>query len=155
MEKDLLDFIEQIVNETRELDVMLRDAAGMEEEEYAKRAAYCEEVTFWIYRQRAASGNAPLAPPMPLLIVTRHQPTVEWLKTKGVTGEVVSHVHNPEQVKGRIVVGNLPFHLASEARAIGSIELVKLRPEQRGKELSVEEMEEAGARITWYVVSRM
>lgn len=86
------------------------------------------------------------------VIVSRHAGAIEWLKRQGITGEVISHVDDPAQIRGRIVIGNLPLHLAAEASIIGSIELPNLRPDQRGKDLTADEMEEADARLAWYAV---
>lgn len=86
------------------------------------------------------------------IIVTRHAGAVEWLRQQGITGEVISHVNDPAQIRGRTVIGNLPLHLAAEAMIIGNIDLPNLRPEQRGQDLTAQEMDQAGARLVWYVV---
>lgn len=90
---------------------------------------------------------------MRTIIVTRHAGLVEWLARHGITGEVISHVSEPETVRGRVVIGALPMHLAAETECIGSVSLPGLPPEKRGAELTVEEMEAAGAHLCWYVVA--
>ena len=86
------------------------------------------------------------------LIVTRHQGAVEWLRRQGVEGDVVSHT-TPEMVKGRHVIGVLPYGLASLAKSYTALELPGLKPGQRGDELSPEAMDEAGARLVTYRVA--
>lgn len=88
-----------------------------------------------------------------MIIVTRHQGAVEWLRSQGITGDVLSHVTDVSQIAGKRVVGALPLHLAVHAAAVGSIDMPALRPEQRGQDLTAEEMEAAGAAIQWYVVA--
>lgn len=86
------------------------------------------------------------------LIVTRHQGAVAWLEAQGITGEVISHVASADEVRGRVVIGALPLHLASEAEKIGSIDMPGLRPDQRGQDLTPVDMDAAGATLRWYAV---
>lgn len=88
------------------------------------------------------------------LIVSRHAGAVEWLRMRGITGPVVTHA-TPEDVRGRDVVGNLPLALAAEALTVTTIDLPDLPPEQRGKDLSPEEMDAAGACLATYQVARV
>lgn len=89
---------------------------------------------------------------MRTIIVTRHAGAVEWLARHGITGEVIPHVADPALIRGRVVIGALPLHLAAEAECIGSIDLPGLPPEKRGADLTPEEMDAAGAALHWYVV---
>ncbi len=91
---------------------------------------------------------------MDMLIVTRHAGAVEWLRRRGIEGDVVAQV-TAEQVRGRIVVGILPLHLAAEAQEVIALDMPGLKPEQRGKDLTPEEMDAAGATLTRYVVNRI
>jgi len=86
------------------------------------------------------------------LIVTRHAGLVEWLTRRGITGEVIQHVTSPALVAGRDVIGALPLHLAAEAASVTVVDMPLLTPEQRGKDLTPEEMDEAGATLRRYVV---
>lgn len=89
------------------------------------------------------------------VIVTRHPALVEYLVKHGVVPEktkVLTHV-SPEEIKGKHVYGVLPMHLAAVAQKITEIPLA-LRPEHRGKELSLEEMEEIAGEPQTYVVSK-
>jgi putative CRISPR-associated protein (TIGR02620 family) len=85
------------------------------------------------------------------LIVTRHAGIVAWLAGRGITGDVVSHA-TPEVVAGRDVVGILPLNLCSMALSITTIDLLGLRPDQRGQELTPAEMDAAGATLRRYIV---
>jgi len=90
----------------------------------------------------------------PPLIVTRHSGVVEWLRQRGIEGEVVSHA-SPDTVRERVVYGVLPLHLAAEAEEVIAIDLPNLRPDQRGKDLSPAEMDSAGARLRRYRVEAL
>ena len=86
------------------------------------------------------------------VIVSRHAGAIEWLAAQGITGTVIEQA-TAEDVRGKVVVGNLPMHLASEAHQVGSIDLPGLTREQRGRDLTPEEMDAAGASIRWYIVA--
>lgn len=76
-----------------------------------------------------------------IIIVTRHKALVQWLREKcpGLkNAPALEHV-GMEDVRDKVVVGVLPFHLAAAARLVIEVPL-NLRPEDRGRELSVEEM---------------
>ena len=88
------------------------------------------------------------------IIVTRHAGTVEWLRARGVVGEVISHVNDPAQVAGKIVFGVLPLHLAAQAHAVVTIDMPSLPADKRGVDLTPAEMDSFGARMTAYVVGR-
>ena len=89
---------------------------------------------------------------MEYLIVTRHQGLVEVLSGMGITGKVVAHA-TLEDVLGKTVIGVLPMHLASQTLMFGEVTL-HLSPEQRGRELSAQEVRNAMSAdgISWYVV---
>lgn len=87
------------------------------------------------------------------LIVTRHSGLVEWLRRHGVDGEVVAQA-TPEVVAGKDVYGVLPLHLAARAASITTVDMPLLRSEQRGVDLTPEEMDAAGATMARYRVTR-
>ena len=87
------------------------------------------------------------------IIVTRHAGLVEWLAERGITGRVISQA-TPQDVRGKRVIGVLPLHLAAEAAEVVVVDMPRLRPEQRGQDLTPAEMDEAGAALTTYVVTR-
>ena len=86
------------------------------------------------------------------IIVTRHAGAVEWLSKQGIVGDVISHVTDASQVQGADVYGALPFHLASIANSVTVVDMPNLRPDQRGQDLTPEEMDAAGARLQRYIV---
>ena len=85
------------------------------------------------------------------VVVSRHAGAIEWLRRQGIAGAVIEQA-TADDVRGRAVVGNLPLHLAALATKIGSIDMPNLPREMRGKDLTPEEMDAAGARISWYIV---
>lgn len=106
---------------------------------------------------REATALADLLLPEPAaetVIVSRHAGAIEWLARRDIVGEVIAQA-TPEDVRGRIVVGNLPLHLAALAVKVGSIDLPNLRADQRGRDLTPEEMDAAGAVIRWYSVAEV
>lgn len=88
---------------------------------------------------------------MDTIIVTRHSGTVAWLAARGIVGQVVAHA-TPADVAGRRAVGVLPLHLAALAAQVVVVELPGIKPEQRGADLTPEEMDAAGATLTAYTV---
>jgi len=91
---------------------------------------------------------------MDIVIVSRHAGAVEWLRRHGITGRVIEHA-TAEDVRGRVVYGTLPLHLAAEAARVVTIDLPRLRPEQRGQDLTPAEMDAAGAALVAYEVRRV
>jgi len=110
---------------------------------------------------------AHYGPPRPHLVVSRHRGAIEWL-AREFCAEVIdgpdgpSHLLLPggervpiigqataDQVRGRVVAGNLPLSLAAEASVVLAVEFA--RP-PRGSEYSIEDMEAAGARLRAYEV---
>jgi putative CRISPR-associated protein (TIGR02620 family) len=88
---------------------------------------------------------------MSILIVTRHAGLIEWLKRHGVGGDVIE-VASPADVAGRDVIGVLPLHLAALARSVTTVDMPGLTLAQRGKDLSPDEMDAAGAMLHRYIV---
>ena len=88
------------------------------------------------------------------VIVTRHQGLVEWLRRRGIEGEVIAHA-TEDDVRGKDVIGNLPLHLANVALSVTVVDMPNLPPELRGQDLSPEQMDQAGATLTRYVVQKM
>jgi putative CRISPR-associated protein (TIGR02620 family) len=86
------------------------------------------------------------------VIVSRHKGLVEWLALQGITGKVINHVANPEQLKGKLVYGVLPLGLAAETMITYAVELPNLSKEMRGRDLSLEEMVKAGACLRGFKV---
>lgn len=91
---------------------------------------------------------------MDTIIITRHVGAVKWLAERGITGTVLAQA-TADDVRGKIVIGALPLHLAAEAGEVWAIDLPGLMAEQRGKDLSPAEMDAAGATISRYRVERL
>lgn len=91
---------------------------------------------------------------MGTLVVTRHKGAIEWLKCKGHIreGDTILEEFKPEMVsEGDTVIGVLPLALAVQALERGArvylLQLPQVPRELRGKELSVEEMDEYGTAL--------
>lgn len=93
----------------------------------------------------------PNVPKARTVIVSRHAGAIEWLRRHGIEGDVIAQA-TPEDVQEAIVIGNLPLHLAALTARIGSIDLPNLAAADRGRDLSPEEMDAAGACLHWYSV---
>lgn len=118
---------------------------------------------------------------IPDLIVSRHRGALEWLAGRlgnelehgeYVPGENVFRVYpvadtghdfppydvpvraevGPDDVRDKVVVGNLPLHLAALCRRVVAVEFGG--PPPRGAEYGPAEMEAAGGRLASYTVAR-
>lgn len=74
--------------------------------------------------------------------------TVPGLAPISVFAEV-----NPELVRGKLVIGNLPMQLACQANRVCAVEFSGTPP--RGQEYGVAEMRSAGAQLTPYKVTSL
>jgi len=88
------------------------------------------------------------------IIVSRHKGAIKWLESKGIKGWIVEHIDNNiiEAIKeGYKVYGILPVPIIKQIMDKGAevylINLPAVALGQRGKELTVEEMDQAGAKI--------
>ena len=87
------------------------------------------------------------------VIITRHQALVDLLRERGITGRVLAHA-TPEDVEGRHVIGVLPLHLAALAHRV-TVPVLELRPEDRGRELNLEEVRERFRGLETYSVKKV
>lgn len=90
---------------------------------------------------------------METIIISRHPAAIEFVK-RSVPATLLSPVlaqAGPDDVRGRIVYGNLPLHLAALAAEVAVIEFTG--PAPRGLEYTLEDMDAAGARLARYQVS--
>ena len=88
------------------------------------------------------------------VIVTRHAGLVAWLAEQGITGRVIAQA-TAADVRGKIVFGALPFHLAALAVEVVAVDLPGLTPAQRGQDRTPAEMVAAGATLTRYRVTQL
>lgn len=86
------------------------------------------------------------------IIVSRHAGFVAVLAEKGIVGRVIAHA-TADDVRGNIVIGALPLHLACLARKVGTLEM-NVPAHMRGLDLSVEECRllVGEKEIEWFVV---
>lgn len=86
------------------------------------------------------------------IIVSRHPAAVEFIRSRmqEFASAPVLEVASPEVVRGKVVAGNLPLHLACLASQVIAVEFDGAPP--RGQEYGVAEMEAAGARLARYTV---
>jgi hypothetical protein len=87
-----------------------------------------------------------------VVIVTRHETLVRWLGREGITGEVIQQA-TPDDVAGKDVYGVLPLWLAVHANSVTEVSMPDITLEQRKRvaDLTIEEMDEAGAHMVTYV----
>jgi putative CRISPR-associated protein (TIGR02620 family) len=88
------------------------------------------------------------------LIVSKYSSTEEWLEKNGIIGEVVSRA-NPGIVKNRIVIGQIPYRLASLAKEVKVIDLPRLSSDMLGRELTADDLDKAGANIQDFKVIKL
>lgn len=89
------------------------------------------------------------------VIVTRHPATVEFIREVApefADAPVISSA-TPDDVRGKIVAGNLPLHLAALAAEVWAVEFEEQPP--RGQEYSLEDMKAAGAVLRRYKVQAL
>ena len=89
------------------------------------------------------------------IVVTRHPALVAYLREIGLineAAEVVSHA-TADQVRGRIVYGILPLHLAAEARSVVHIPLA-IPPGLLGQRLTCEQIRHFAGPPEVYRVTR-
>lgn len=88
--------------------------------------------------------------------VSRHPGALEWLgEVAGVDGIPVSHLDLAGVSLGDMVYGTLPVDMVADVCAKGAVYIhirMNLRSEQRGKELSKQDMYDNGASLICYHV---
>lgn len=92
---------------------------------------------------------------METIIVTRHKALVWYLVETGLIAgqeEIITGNATKEDVSGRHVIGVLPNFLAASAACVTQIPL-KVPPELRGQELSIEQIREFAGEPTTFKVS--
>lgn len=89
------------------------------------------------------------------IIVTRHKPLVDWLRAQGVMAPVIEHA-SAADVRGKHVYGVVPMYLAAVARTVTEVSMpgLTLAQRKRRRDLSVAEMDAAGANLQTFVVRR-
>jgi CRISPR-associated protein Csx16 len=95
---------------------------------------------------------------MTTYFITRHPGALDWLEDQAIAvDQVIDHL-DPDTVRaGDVVIGSLPVNLAAQVCERGARYLhlsLDLPAWARGRELSVEEMREYGARVEEFRVER-
>lgn len=90
---------------------------------------------------------------VPVLVVTRHAALAEYLYALAPELRRATRLHHvtPDDVRGAVVVGNVPLHIAAAALVIVEIPL-RLTPEDRGRELTLEEIRARAGKARAYQV---
>jgi len=89
------------------------------------------------------------------IIVTRHAAAVEFIRQQRpefADAPVFSEV-SAEDVRGKVVAGNLPLHLAAEAETVFAIAFTG--PPPRGREYTLADMRAAGAHLVALKVTKV
>jgi hypothetical protein len=88
------------------------------------------------------------------VIVSRHPAAVAFIRKndKRFARSKVIATATKKDVAGKVVAGNLPMHLASEALAVVAIEYEGGLGPRGGEDWSIEQMQAAGAKLKIYVV---
>ena len=93
---------------------------------------------------------------MTTLFVSRHPGAVEWARRHGLAVDAWAiHLDVAKVGAGDTVIGSLPLHLAAEVNRRGARFLhltLDIPAEWRGRELSADELEVAGARLKEFFV---
>jgi len=87
------------------------------------------------------------------VIISRHAAAVEFIRandSRFVEAPVITGNATPDDVRGRIVAGNIPLNLAALADEVVAVEFDGAPP--RGAEYGMPEMVSAGARLASYIV---
>lgn len=81
------------------------------------------------------------------VIVSRHPAAIDFIREElpEFTDAPVMASVTPDDVRGKVVAGNLPLHLAAVAATVYAVEFSGAPP--RGAEYGVAEMRAAGAQI--------
>lgn len=94
---------------------------------------------------------------MSTFFLSRHPGAVEWARRQGlVVDQWLTHLEVAQVQPGDTVIGTLPIHLAAQVCVRGGRYLhlsLDVPPQWRGRELTADELEQAGARLEGFSVS--
>jgi len=95
---------------------------------------------------------------MTTYFVSRHAGAVQWASTQGLCVDVwLEHLDAVPILPGDVVAGTLPVHLAALVCERGATYLhlsINMPSQARGDELTAEQLDQMGARLEKYKVSR-
>ena len=91
-----------------------------------------------------------------IFFVSRHAGTVAWAKKRGIKADLwMNHLDTAIVRAGDTVIGTISMAAAAEVCRKGAAFFafdIPLRPDQRGRELSLEEISEMPCRLQQYQV---
>ena len=95
---------------------------------------------------------------MSVWFVSRHQGAIEWIQKQNVKiDQFVTHLDAKKVQNNDIVIGTLPIHLAAEICAKGAkfyFLTVNVTKEQRGKELTYQQLMEQNCSIQPFYIEK-
>ena len=96
---------------------------------------------------------------MTIYLVTRHQGAIDWINHQGITYEKhLTHLHDVNILQAAdVVVGSLPINIVADICERGAtyVHLSLYIPEElRGKELTVQQLDDLNAQLESYHVQR-
>jgi len=80
---------------------------------------------------------------MKVVIVSRHEATVNYLKKRFPNADVISHMSDPSEYRNCLIIGNLPINVIDTLLKNGNrfvMVSLDIPKELRGKELNEEEL---------------
>lgn len=87
------------------------------------------------------------------VIISRHPAAIEFIRANDarfLAAPVITGNATPDDVRGKVVAGNIPLSLAALAEEVVAVEFSGAPP--RGVEYSAADMDAAGARLERYTV---
>jgi CRISPR-associated protein Csx16 len=88
-------------------------------------------------------------------LVSRHAAAITWIKQQTQVDQAIDHFDSNLIQPGDTVIGTLPVHIAAEVCERGGKYLhleLTIPSEQRGKELSLEEMSACNPTLTYFQI---
>ncbi len=95
---------------------------------------------------------------MATYFVTRHSGAVEWARRQGIEAKLITHLDPAQIEEGDTVLGTLPIQIVAEINERGARYLhleIALPAEQRGVQLSADDMDRLGAKLIEYEARRV
>ncbi|HHW7506434.1 TPA: CRISPR-associated protein Csx16 [Mannheimia haemolytica] len=95
---------------------------------------------------------------MAIWFVSRHQGAIEWIKQQAIhIDRFIEHLDVAEIQAGDTIIGTLPIHLAAEVCAKGATFYflsVDIEREQRGTELTLEQLNHQGCSLQQFYIEK-
>ena len=91
--------------------------------------------------------------------ISRHEGAIEWVKQQNIQiDRFESHLNTSLVQTGDVVIGTLPIHLAAEICQKGAkfyFLSVNVKPEQRGTELTAQQLVEQGCTLQAFHIQKL